>query len=114
MQVKGKATGEDTSFNGMVGAIARGEVTTSVAGKCIHNLHCTLFPCLFERNSSHLGVAISKVRSEVLDFPVAIARCDSAIFIRRPSGSAATQDAYTSEFEVGGCTICQSEMLERS
>ena len=61
----------------MVGAITRGELTTSVA-----------------------GVAITQERSEVVDFTLSVVSAQSAIFVRRPSRSDISGKAYGSEFRV--------------
>ena len=65
------------SWTGMVGAVARGEVDTSIA-----------------------GIAPTATRSAVIDFSVGVATSKIGLYVRKPTGSEISMQAFTSEFNV--------------
>ena len=65
------------SWTGMVGAVARNEVHTSIA-----------------------GIAPTATRSAVLDFSIGVASSRTGLYVRKPTGSEISMQAFTSEFNV--------------
>ena len=67
----------DGNFSGMVGAIARGDVVTSVP-----------------------GIAMSQERSLGIDFALSVVTSRIVLFFPTPTGREISMSAYTSEFKV--------------